>query len=541
MNVQTEKLDNHVARLTVAVDVAQLEKAKKKAARRLAKHVNIPGFRKGKAPYRILVNYVGEGAIIEEAIEELGNDVYKKALVESRVEPYTIGELEDFKLEPQPTFVFTVPMQPTVDMGDYRNVRVDYEAPEVEDKDVDDALRRLQEEHALVEQSQRPAQMGDRITADVHGFFTNEDEDEADEETEDDAADAAEAQQDAEPDVDEDDDDYDDDDDHDEDFHNAPIHQHEAVLYLDEDREPLPGFAAALVGAEEGGTVEFKLTYPEDEDRYGEFSGREVRFVIEIDMVENVTLPALNDDFAARVTEEEEEENEDEPLTLLQLRARLRENIENAAKEQYSSQYVELVMDEMVEVATFSYPEAMITNQIDDMLESAARRFNVSLEDYFRLTQQDPEALHADENYRESAKKYIERSLVMRGVLDEEELTVTDNQIEEEINRVLSQFGEQAESFRSLFDTPDMRNNVTNNLLEQQITDRIVAIGKGEAPPPHQTAEPAAEAAAPTDSEPTAEDESAADDEPSDTPASPEQTTATTPSTGDAQHEETNN
>ena len=136
MNVQTEKLDNHVARLTVEVESQQLEKAKKQAARKLAKRVNIPGFRRGKAPYRVLVSYVGEAPIVEEAVETLGNDVFRKALDESEIEPYTIGELEDFKLDPQPTFVFTVPMQPTVEMNDYLSVRADYEMPDVTDEDV---------------------------------------------------------------------------------------------------------------------------------------------------------------------------------------------------------------------------------------------------------------------------------------------------------------------------------------------------------------------------------------------------------------------
>ncbi len=470
MNVQTEKLENHVARLKVEIEPKRLEDAKKAAAKRIAKQVNIPGFRKGKAPYRILVNYVGEGPILEEAIEELGNDIYQQALDESEVEPYTSGQLEDFQLDPAPTFVFTVPLQPTVEMGDYRSVRVDFAPPEVEDKDVDDALRRLQEEHALVEESQHPAKMGDRIAGDVHGFILLADDDEAEAKDEDgdeaEAAATAEGAEDANTDGDEDA----------HDFSNADIHEHDTKIYLDPKREPVAGFADALVGVEAGEDREFVITYP-DEEQYGSVAGRQVRFVVEVDIVENVTLPELNDAFAARVTEEE-----DEPLTLLELRARIRENITTQVTEGYKGKYVEKVINQLVEKGTFAFPKEMVINRIEDMVESIAQQLGLAADDYLRLLQKSREDLAEDETYRDSAEAYIKRSLVMRGILEAEQLTVDDSAIEAEISQTLAQFGEQADTYSDLFDTPNMRANISNNLLEKLITDRIVEIGRGITP-----------------------------------------------------------
>ena len=137
--LRTERLENHKAQFTVEIEQEQLEVAKKKAARRLSHQVNIRGFRKGKAPYRIIANFLGEAAIIEEAVELLGNDIYKSALDDSEVNPYGPGALEDFSLDPKPTFVFTVPLQPEVELGDYRSIRKEYEEPEVEDEQVDEA------------------------------------------------------------------------------------------------------------------------------------------------------------------------------------------------------------------------------------------------------------------------------------------------------------------------------------------------------------------------------------------------------------------
>ena len=175
MNIQTEHIENHSARLTVEVEVERLEAAKKKAARQLSKRYRIPGFRKGKAPYRIIANYIGEGAIIEEAIDSMTNDVYRAALEESGVEPYGPGNVEDVKLDP-PTFVFTLPLAPTIDPGDYRSVRFDYTEPEVSDEDVDKAIKELQQEKALVEESTQPVAMGNRVTIDLHSEFVDGEE-----------------------------------------------------------------------------------------------------------------------------------------------------------------------------------------------------------------------------------------------------------------------------------------------------------------------------------------------------------------------------
>ena len=480
MNVQTERLDNHIARLTVAIETERLDSAKKKAAKKLSKSVNIPGFRKGKVPYRILVSYVGEGPILEQAVEDIGNDVYRTALEESEIEPYTSGELEDFQLSPQPTFVFTVPMRPTVELNDYDTVRVDYEMPTVADEDVDEALRELQQEHALVEESSKPAKMGDRVSGDLHGFF--QDDDEEDEES---AEETDEAEIVDEEDADDAETLDDEDDTEDYDFSEADIHDHDVEIYLDEDNEPVPGFAEALVGVETDETREFTIAYPDDE-KYGELAGREVLFVIDVEAVENVTLPALNDDFAARVTEEVREDDdgeEKEPLTLLELRARLRENLQEEAEQQYRSEYIDKVMSEMIERADFAYPEAMIREQIDSMAEDMAERFRVSLEDYLNLMQKDMEELYEDENFRENAERYIQQSLVMRGVVEAENLDVDDESIEEEIGKFISQFGggAEAEQFRGLFDSPQMRESIVNRLLQERVLDQLVLIGRGEA------------------------------------------------------------
>ncbi len=445
MNIQTERIENHSARLTVEVDSERLEKAKQSAARKIGNRVNIPGFRKGKAPYRILVSYVGEAAILEEAVETLGNEIYKEALDGSQVDPYGPGALEDFKLDPTPTFQFTVPLQPEVDLGAYRDVRLEYTNPTVEDAAVDSALKAMLNDNAVVEESNRPVEAGNRVTVDIHSHFVG------------DPAEGQEGGKDGE----------------------EVIHQHDAVINLDSTDEPLaPGFVEGLVGAAVGETKEFEITYPDDKDKYNDLAGRKVEFHVTVKKIENVTLPVLNDEFAARVTAGEET-----PLTLLELRVRVREDLQKAAEERAKSDFSRKVLEKIVEGAQVSFPEAMVQDQIEDMLESLDRNLRqqgVTLKDYMKITGKTRE--NFDEDYRESATNTLRRSLVLRQVLREEVLDVTNAQVQAEIDRLVAPFGDQGAMYRSFFEQPDMVAGLRNDLLTQRTYDRIAAIARGENP-----------------------------------------------------------
>ncbi len=472
MNIQTERLENHTARFTVELDNPRLEQAKQTAARNLAKRVNIPGFRKGKVPYKILVTYVGEAAILEDAIEILGNDIYKEALDQSGIDPYGPGSLEDFKVEPQPTFTFVVPMQPTVELGDYRSIRMEYSEPEVTDEMVDRSMRLLREQNAVIEESARPVAAGDRVTVDMYASLLDQP--------------TAEKAEEADHDHEHSDEEHDHDHDHEgHDHHDHGlggdefIHEHDAVLVLGEDNEePAPGFREALFGAALDEERTFEVTYPDDKEEYEELAGKRAKFLVKVKKIENMTLPALNDELAARVTEKEEK-----PLTLLELRMRMRENLAQSLQQRAKSDFASQALDEIVQKASISYPEALIEDQIErymEQLDRDLRQRGLTLEDYIRLTGRTKEDIAAE--YQEPAAQNVKRSLVLREVINAEKVEVPESRINEQIDKMLSQFGEQAESLRGVLDTPSMRENVRGDLLEQSVLDRIVAIVKGENP-----------------------------------------------------------
>lgn len=441
MNIQTEQLENHTARMVVEFEVERLADAKKKAAQKISKQVNIPGFRKGKAPYNIIAKYVGEAAIIDDAMEIISNDIYKEAITQSGLDPYGPGAVDKYDLDPAPKLTFTVSLQPKVDLKDYRSVRVPYEKKETTDEDVDRSIRSLLLQHAVIEESQKPAALGDRVTMDIHSFVL-----------------PAEGSEDEK-----------------EEF----VHDHDGQFVLNTDDEIAPGFNDAIVGAVPGDKREFELTLADDD---AQFPGRKASFEVEIKKVENVTLPALNDDFAARVTEKEEK-----PLTLLELRVRVRENLQRMSEQALDEQYLDKVINAIIDGAEISYPEAVVADQIEDMMRRFDQRLRdqnkLTLRDYLQIARITPEQLYAQ--YKPSAEISVRRALVMREIARLEKLIVSDDDVAAEQSRMMATFGDDEnaqEQARTLFAHPMMQDQMRENLTRDRVLERIIAIGKGEAP-----------------------------------------------------------
>jgi trigger factor len=152
VDVQVEHLDGHIARLTVTVESEKTQASKKKAAQKLAKELRIPGFRPGKAPYDIVLARFGQGAILQEAVDSIGNEVYRTALEDSKINPAAAGEIEEVKEdEGKLVLVFTVPKDVEVDLKEYRSLRGELLVEEVTDEMVKQALESLRESRAVIE------------------------------------------------------------------------------------------------------------------------------------------------------------------------------------------------------------------------------------------------------------------------------------------------------------------------------------------------------------------------------------------------------
>jgi trigger factor len=483
MNVQTEHLENHTARLTVELDADMLNQEMRKVARSISRKARIPGFRPGKAPFNVVVNMVGYDYVLGETMEKIGDKVYRDALEASGIEPYGPGSLEKIE-EGGQRLVFTFPKEPTVELGDYRAVRVEYEEQEVDDAMVDRAMENLRQEQAIVEDVDRPAKFGDQVVLSHVEISVlvedtgNEDEDESEEES--DAETGADAVDELNDELD--DDELDDLDDEDEDQRRVLIHEHnyEYVLFEDPDDEMLvPGFAAELADTVAGDELEFYLEIPED-DEDENIAGRTLFCEAFIDQVQARTVPEWTDDLAKRISEDEFE-------TILELRIHVREQLgtqmENVARQEIAGQ----ALEKLVEGAAFAYPNELIDDNVDDyvrQLEQNIARQGIKLADWLRLTQQTEDDLR--EQYREMAEQRARRTLVLAELVKIEELgDVSDELIETEIDRMAEAMSgtDQAQQFRQFLDSDYSRSNIANELVTNRAYDRLVAIAKGEDPP----------------------------------------------------------
>lgn len=452
LNLQTERRDNHKAQLTVEVEAAQFDDAKRKAARRISRRVRIKGFRKGRAPYRLVAQYVGEAAIIEEAVELLGSDIYPQALKVSEIIPYGPGSLEDFKMEPAPTFTFSVTLQPEVDLKDFADVRLDFEAPLVTDEEVDEALEnmRLQAIEVLNDELDRAA-AGNQVTVDVHSEFSDGDEAEEDDEERDDDAPAPRKG-------------------------DEFLRQRDLKLILDPEKARImDGFAEALIGAELGADVEFELTVPQDEG-YEAVAGRKVAFDVKVKQIEAIRVPALDDEFARKVGAD----RGDVIHNLAELRQSEREKLERDAFETARREYSEEVLEKVIEGADIAFPAEMLEEYIDDLLDRLdqdLQRQGMNLENFIRITGTARETLR--EEYRDRAAASLRRDLTLRELAAVQDVEISNEQVEESLDGIIGGLGD-GDRYRNFFDTPQMRRNIASRLLMDQIRTYLCAIGQGE-------------------------------------------------------------
>lgn len=445
MKIDKQITENHQARLTVEIDPEMLEQFKQRAARKLAQRVKIPGFRPGKAPYPVVVRQVGEGAILEEAIEILVDDIYPQVIEQAEIEPYGPGALENIeKLDP-PTFIFSIPLKAEVTLGDYKSVRVDYTPDPVEEKKVEDVLVDMQGRQAIIEPVERKAEPGDVIHIHLKGVRLDPESGESVELV------------------------------RERDF--SPLIPADTEDQSDE--WPFPGFARQLIGLAAGDEKLLKHTFSE-ESEYVSLRGAEAEFSVIVHEVRSRTLPALDDDFAQSVNTEYS--------TLEELKHAIRHDLEEEARRAYNEDYDERVIDEVVSQSTFKYPDQMLEHEIDHVIERMEDQLaqqGMDLDLYLKSREMDKDAFR--EEARPVAERRMKKSLVLMELSDREKIGVSPDELQEETNRTLGQLSQmmQPKELQKILQGKDSSSNLVGNIMMDMLVrrtlERMRAIANGSA------------------------------------------------------------
>ncbi len=422
LQITTEPVEPRQVRLTIDVPEERVREEMRRVARAIARQVSIPGFRKGRAPYHIIAQRYGEAYLRGEAAENLIESVFKEALEQEKIEPYAPASLEEVKTEPL-RYVFTVPLSPEVDLGDYRSLRIKRRTVRVTKKEVEEALERLREEHAVLEpREDRPAQPGDVIAFSVEGR-TDQGE--------------------------------------------IFLKDEEAETVVDPEKEwPLPGFYQALVGMKAGEEKTFRLKVPEGSS----FDFEEAEFTVQIKQVFERLLPGLDDDLARTAG----------PFDSLdELRKHIKEQIRQQKQQEAEDEYVEQAMQALLDGAKVVYPPQVLEEEIDEMVEDLEQRvrrdLRMSLEDYLKAIGKTEEELR--EEMRPRAEERLRTTLVLTRFVEAEGLEVTDEEVEKRVAEIKEAVGEEGRKW-----TPSEaeRREVRNLLLREKIIARLTAIARGE-------------------------------------------------------------
>ena len=497
MKVTTERLPKSLIALDIELDQQQVEKGLDRAARKLSQQFRIPGFRPGKAPRFIVENYVGRARLMEEASDDLINKSFQDALKQEQITPVGKASLENVEEKPF-RFRVTVPVEPSVELPDYRAYQIPYEVEPVSEETVQKLLDAQREQHAVLRELEepRPAQEGDMLTVTMESDL--DEEEEADDEDDDDDVDAepvaeaafvdevdyeddveldtnekasetalageADHEDEAELDAGEEDEDTDEEGEED-----APEESQLALV----EGQVRPEIYQALLGAAPGETRTVTVHYGEDDENEN-LRGRDVTYTIEVKNVQERLLPEWDE--LPTLTEFEGD--------LEAFRANARSRLEHAAEERARQQLLDAFVERMVAETPLEIPDAMIEERAAELLhERVAQfaRYGLTEEQYLSAIGKSHEEAVAE--FREQAEQDVRRSLILREIIRREGLELTPEDATAELDRFLDDYApERREEIRPLLQTPQMATAMASSALDRKLRDRLVAIATGQTP-----------------------------------------------------------
>ena len=426
MSVQVEKLEKNMAKLTIEATAEEFEAAMQKAYLKNKNKINIQGFRKGKAPRVMIEKMYGPAIFYEDAANDLIPEAYSKAAEESGLEIVSRPEIDVTQIEKGKPFIFTatVAVKPEVTLGDYKGLEYTADPVEVTEEDLAAELKKVQEQNSrTVTVEDRAVENGDITTIDYEGFV------------------------DGTP------------------FEGGKAENQELVIgshtFIDT-------FEDQLNGKNIGDEVEVNVTFPE-EYHAKELAGKPALFKVAVKGIKVKELPELDDEFASDVSDFDtlEEYKED-------IKKKLLEKKENEAKTAKENALVE----KAIEGAQMDIPDAMIDTQARQMLDDFAQRMQMqglSMQQYMQYTGMD--AAKMQEQMKPQAEKRIKTRLVLEKIAETENIEVTEEEINSELEKMASMYNMEAEKLKEYMGDAE-KESIKKDLAVQKAVDLLVASAK---------------------------------------------------------------
>ena len=422
MSVQVEKLEKNMAKLTVEVPAEEVEKALQAAYMKEKNKISIPGFRKGKVPRAMIEKMYGAAVFYEEAANILIQDNYAAAMEESKEDIVSRPTIDIVQIESGKPFIFTaeVAVRPEVTLGKYKGVQVTKIDTTVTDEEVEAALEKEQQKNSrTVTVTDRPVANGDTAVIDFEGFVDGI------------AFEGGKGEN-----------------------HPLEIGSHSFI----------DTFEDQLVGHNEGDEVEVNVTFPE-KYQAADLAGKPAVFKVKINEIKAKELPELNDEFASEVSEFD---------TLAEYKEDLRKHLEvekeNEAKRTKEDEAIKKIIDK----STMEIPEAMIETQCENMINEFAQRIaqsGLSMEQYMQFSGMTIDGLK--EQVRPEAETRIKSSLVLEQIAKEENIEVSEDEINAEVEKMAAQYGMEADKLKEYLGEAE-KESIKRDLSVTKAVDLIM-------------------------------------------------------------------
>lgn len=412
----TEKQEHSVVALTIEITKAEFEAAKDKAFKKTGKNITVPGFRKGKAPRKMIEKLYGEGVFFEEAFNIIYPDAMEMAVEKSGIKPVGRADVDlgDPAEEGGLTIIAKVPVEPEVELGEYKGIEVEKETVKVLQADVKAELNRMAQRNARTETVERKAKKNDTVDIDFEGFVGGVP------------------------------------------FEGGKAEHHELTLGSG---AFIPGFEDQLIGCKAGDEKDVVVTFPE-EYHAKELAGKEATFKCKVHKVEETILPEIDDEFAKDVSDTCE--------TLDDLKKEITERLKAERQEAADNAFEEKVLDAVIDGMKADIPAAMIDSQVDTIVQDFGYRLQMQgmgLEQYLKMTGTEMGAFRA--MFQSQAERQVKTRLALQKVVELEGITVSDKELEEEYAKMAEQYKMEVEKVKAIVSKEALEGDLKiSNALE---------------------------------------------------------------------------
>ena len=433
MSVQVENLEKNMAKLTIEVSAEDLEKALEAAYQKQKKQINIPGFRKGKVPRVMIEKMYGPGVFYEDAANSLMQLNYPSAIDESGIDIVSRPSVEVVQIEKGKPFIFTaeVAVRPEVTLGKYKGVTVTKIDTTVSDEEVDAALEKERNNNArTITVTDRPVAEGDTAVIDFEGFVDGE------------AFEGGKGEN-----------------------HPLEIGSH---TFID-------NFEEQLIGKNAGDDVDVNVTFPE-QYQAAELAGKPALFKVKIHEIKTKELPELDDEFAQDVSEFD---------TLAEYRESLKKNLEEQKEKEAKGTKEDEAIQKIIDKSKMEIPEAMIQTQCETMIDEFAQRIaqsGLTMEQYLQFSGLTIDAMM--EQVRPEALSRIQSSLVLEQIAKEENIEVSDEEVDAEIEKMAKSYGMEADKLKEYVgegERDSMKKNLAITKAVELIMDNVKERAKAKS------------------------------------------------------------